>query len=83
MLSCNNPSECRCAPERDQAFAEVRARVQRVKVTEAMQAEAAAKQACYEHQRRAWLKQWREHYGIEDGPQELDPQHVTTATLLL
>jgi hypothetical protein len=72
-----------CDAARFAEFVIVQARVNRVKITEAARAEAVAKQALYEHQRRAWLKLWREHYGFDDQPHILDPQRITTATLLL
>jgi hypothetical protein len=73
-----------CSAARFAEFVIIRARVKRVQMTEAGRAEAAAKQALYAHERRAWLRQWRAHYGIDDRlPYVLDPHHVTTATLLL
>ncbi len=91
-LSITNPRSsapqvfipCNCSAARFADFVIVRGNVKRVKMTEASHAEAIAKQSLYEHERRAWLKLWREHYGVADQlPYTLDPQHITTAMLLL
>lgn len=74
---------CACDNERQRAAAEIQARVQRVTMTDAMRAQFAALQALYEHERRAWLMQWRRAYGIpDDPPLMLHPEHITSSLLL-
>jgi hypothetical protein len=76
-------SPCRCAQERIEAADQIRARVRRVVMTEAMRAEATAKQALYQHERQHWRKQWQEHYGIPNKPElVIDPAHVSFGLLL-
>jgi len=57
-------------------IAVLRVSVQRVAMTDALLAEAKAKQAMYEHQRQTWLPEWRKSYNIPDYDEEKDaPPH--------